>query len=87
MVYHYDDVQDTVTGSEKIEDRYKAKQGQTETIPNNIDAVIFDPRNNHLFFFKGLHVSVTRLPVKYLSSSGEIFKALRLPVKYLKLFR
>ena len=52
--YEYDDINDQVkeNGTKYISDRFGPKAGGTESVPNNLDAVLFDPRDNHLYFFK-----------------------------------
>jgi carbonic anhydrase len=41
----------------KIADDFKAKPGQSERIPDNIDTVYFDYRDQNYYFFKGEWVS------------------------------
>ena len=64
--YEYSDIYDEVkpNGTKYISDRFGPKPGSTTTVPNNLNSVLFDPRNDHLFFFKDEWVSNMGIQVK-----------------------
>jgi len=56
--YKYNDSQDVIVEGypRLIATDFGSKSGSNETIPDNIDAVLFDDRDNMLYFFKGEYV-------------------------------
>ena len=58
--YLYDDVNDRVAPGYpwKIATDFAASEGTNDSIPDNIDSVVFDQRDSLLHFFKGEYVSV-----------------------------
>jgi len=52
--YKYDDETDRVADGypRKIAAGFGPKSGGTDTVPNNLDAVLFDNRDSLLYFFK-----------------------------------
>ena len=56
LVYLYNDERNHVEHTYTIQDYFPTKEGESESIPNNIDAVYSDVRNDNLFFLKGDYV-------------------------------